>query len=244
MKKLHGKVAVVTGATSGMALATAKLFVEQGASVFITGRRQPELDAAVQVIGHDVTGVRCDSANLADLDRLFETVRRERGKLDILFASAGYAAPGPTLGTITEAHFDQNFNLNAKGTLFTVQKALPLLQDGASVIMTGTMATTKAVPGLSAYSASKAALHQFARVWSLELKSRKIRFHVISPGPINTPIVAGLTPGQVAGYEVQVPFSRMGEPVEIAEAALFLASDDSTFITGTELTVDGGISLT
>ena len=243
MKKLPDKVALITGATSGMGLATAQLFVEEGAYVFITGRRQDELDAAVRAIGQHVTGVRCDSANLADLDHLFEVIQREKGKLDILYASAGYAEPGPTLGNITEEHFDKSFDLNAKGTLFTVQKALPLLQDGASVIMTGTVANTKAMPGLSVYSASKQALPQFARVWSLELKSRRIRFNVISPGATNTAIMAGLPPEVFAAYAAMVPFGRVGEPADIAAAALFLASDDSAFITGQELNVDGAMAL-
>lgn len=243
MKKLQDKIAVITGATSGMALATAQLFVEEGAYVFITGRKQKELDAAVRVIGRQVTGVLCDSANLADLDHLYETVKAEKGRVDILYASAGYAEFGLPLGDITEAHYDAHFNLNAKGTLFTVQKALPLLTDGASVLLTGTANMTTVVPGTSLYSASKLALRQFVRTWSVEQKSRRIRFNIISPGPIDTPLLASLPPEAIAAIVAQVPFGHMGKPADIAAAALFLASDDSTFITGTEVNVDGGMTL-
>ena len=243
MKKLENKVAVITGATSGMALATAKLFVEEGAYVFITGRRQQELDDAVKSIGKNVTGVKCDSANLADLDNLFDMAKKEKGKIDILFASAGVGEFGFPIGAITEEHFDKNFNLNTKGTLFTVQKALPLLNDGGSVIMTGTAAISKVMEGMSIYSASKIALRVFARTWSVELKKRRIRVNVISPGPIDTAIVANAPKEMVDALIGMVPFNRIGEPEEIATAALFLASDDSKFITGVELNVDGGMSL-
>lgn len=244
MPKLANKVALITGATSGMALAAAKLFVEEGAYVFITGRRQAALDAAVQAIGQHVRGVCCDSANLADLDHLVEVVKREKDRVDVLYASAGFANPGPMLGAITEKEFANNFNTNTKGTLFTVQKLLPLLSDGASVLMTGTMANTKAIPGLSVYAASKTALVQFARVWSLELKDRKIRFNVLNPGPIDTALMAGISPEDRTAYAKQVPFDRLGKPQDIAAIALFLASDEASFITGQEINVDGGMGLT
>lgn len=243
MKKLENKVAVITGATSGMALATAKMFVQEGAYVFITGRRQQELDDAVKAIGNNVTGVKCDSSNLADLDTLFEIVKKEKGNVDILFASAGVAEFPFPIGAITEEHFDRNFNLNTKGTLFTVQKALPLLKDGGSIIMTGTAAIAKVMEGMSIYSASKMTLRVFARTWSIELKKRKIRVNVISPGPIDTAVMKGRPKEVVEGMLSMVPFDRIGEPEEIAAAALFLASDDSRFITGVELNVDGGMAL-
>lgn len=243
MERLENKVAIITGATSGMALATAKLFVEEGAYVFITGRRQQELDDAVKSIGKNVMGVRSDSANLADLDNLFDIVKKEKGKIDILFASAGVGEFGFPIGAITEEHFDKNFNLNTKGTLFTVQKALPLLNDGGSIIMTGTAAIGKVMEGMSIYSASKMTLRVFARTWSVELKTRKIRVNVISPGPIDTAIFAHAPKERVDAMVSMVPFNRIGEPEEIAAAALFLASDDSTFITGVELNVDGGMAL-
>ena len=243
MKKLENKVAVITGATSGMALATAKLFVEEGAYVFITGRRQKELDEAVSQIGKNVTGVKCDSANLADLDHLFEVVKNKKGHIDILYASAGFSEFGYPIGSVTEEHFDKNFNLNTKGTVFTVQKALPLLRDGGSVIMTGTAAISKVMEGLSMYSASKMALRVFARTWSVELKSRKIRVNVVSPGPINTAAMSHAPKEMIDGMVALVPFGRVGQPEEIAAAVLFLASDDSKFVTGVELNVDGGMAL-
>ncbi|WP_299287358.1 SDR family oxidoreductase [uncultured Mucilaginibacter sp.] len=243
MKKLENKVAVITGATSGMALATAKLFVEEGAYVFITGRRQKELDEAVKTIGSNVTGVQCDSANLADLDRLFETIKTEKGHIDILYASAGFGEFGNSIGSITEEHFDKNFNVNTKGTLFTIQKALPLFKDEGSIIMTGTAVISKVMEGMSVYSASKMALRVFARTWSVELKSRRIRVNVVSPGPINTAIIAHAPKETVDAIVAGVPFARLGQPEEIAAAVLFLASDDSKFITGVELNVDGGMAL-
>lgn len=244
MKKLQGKVAVITGATSGMALATAKLFVEEGAYVFITGRQQAALDEAVTAIGQQVTGVLCDSTNLADLDHLFEVVKTEQGRVDVLYASAGHAELGLPLETITEAQYEEHFNLNTKGTLFTVQKALPLLPDGAAVLLTGTASMTKAAPGTSLYGASKLALRQFVRTWTLELKARRIRFNIISPGPIDTPPMASMSPEALAAIVAQVPFGHVGKPADIAAAALFLVSDDSAFITGVELNVDGGMTLT
>ena len=243
MNKLANKVAVITGATSGMALATAKLFVEEGAFVFITGRRQKELDEAVKAIGKNVRGVKCDSANLPDLDMLFEIVKKEKGSIDILYASAGVGAFEFPLGGITEEHFDQLFALNTKGTVFTVQKALPLLRDEASIIMTGTAAISKVIPGMSIYSASKITLRVFARTWSVELKSRRIRVNVLSPGPIDTAVLKNAPKAVIDWLLAGVPFGRMGRPEEIADAALFLASDDSKFVTGVELSVDGGMAL-
>src|ERR1700722_13768337 len=187
MGKLKGKVAVITGGSSGMALASAKRFVEEGAYVFIMGRRQEQLDGAVKLIGRNVTGVRGDAANLEDLDRLFDTVKREKGKIDVLYASAGWGEAVP-LGEITEQHFDAVFGLNTRGTLFAVQKALPLFNNGGSIIMTGSVASVKGFPGFGVYSASKAALRSFARTWLNELKDRNIRVNVLSPGPIATPM--------------------------------------------------------
>src|SRR6202790_1294639 len=187
MEKLKNKVAVITGATSGMALATANLFVEEGAYVFITGRKQEALDEAVKLIGRNVTGVRGDAANLDDLDRLFDTVKREKGKIDVLFASAGRGDALP-LGEITEHHIDATFGLNTRGTLFTVQKALPLFNDGGSIIMPGSVASVKGFPGFGVYAASKAALRSFARTWLNELKGRNIRVNVLSPGQTDTPM--------------------------------------------------------
>ena len=240
MEKLKGKIAVITGATSGMALATARLFVAEGAYVFITGRRQPQLDAAVKEIGKNVTGVQGDAGNLADLDRLYETVKTKKGNIDVVFASAGIGDFGVPLGSITEEQFDKTFNVNVRGTLFTVQKALPLMRDGGSIIMTGSIAGVKGFPGLSVYSASKAAVRSFARTWTVDLKPRKIRVNVISPGTIDTGVFVGV-PAEIKDQFVSlIPMGRIGEPREIASAALFLASDDSSFVTGIELFVDGG----
>jgi NAD(P)-dependent dehydrogenase (short-subunit alcohol dehydrogenase family) len=242
MGKLDNKVAVVTGGSSGMALESAKRFVEEGAYVFITGRRQEALDEAVRLIGRNVTGVRGDAANLDDLDRLFDTVKREKGRIDVLYASAGIGE-GVPLGEITEKHFDATFGLNTRGTLFTVQKALPLLSDGASIFMTGSVASLKGFPGYSVYAASKAALHAFARGWLNELKARNIRVNVLHPGPIATPMQDQvLTEEAKRMFESLIPRGTMGRPEEIAAAALFLASDDSSFVNGLELSVDGGFS--
>jgi NAD(P)-dependent dehydrogenase (short-subunit alcohol dehydrogenase family) len=239
-KKLEGKIAVITGATSGMALATAKLFVEEGAYVFITGRRQEQLDDAVKEIGKNVTGVQGDAGNLADLDRLYETVKAKKGSIDILYASAGYGDFNVPLGSITEGNFDSTFNVNVRGTLFTVQKALPLMRDGGSIIMTGSIASAKGFPGLSVYNASKAAVRSFARTWTTDLKDRHIRVNVISPGTIDTGVFTGV-PQEVKDQFVSIiPMGRIGRPREIATAALFLASEDSSFVTGIELFVDGG----
>jgi len=238
--KLRGKVAVITGATSGLALATAKLFVEEGAYVFITGRRQAQLDEAVKAIGKNVTGVQGDAGKLADLDRLYQTVQTKKGKIDVLYASAGVGEFNVPLGSISEASFDDTFNVNVRGTLFTVQKALPLMTDGGSIVMTGSIASVKGFPGMSVYNASKAAVRSFARTWTVDLKSRKIRVNVLSPGSIDTGVFVGV-PKQVKDQFISlIPMARIGEPEEIAKAALFLASDDSSFVTGIELFVDGG----
>jgi NAD(P)-dependent dehydrogenase (short-subunit alcohol dehydrogenase family) len=242
MGKLEGKVAVITGGSSGMALASAKRFVEEGAYVFITGRRQKALDEAVKLIGRNVTAVRGDASNLDDLDRLFETVKREKGKIDILYASAGWGEAVP-LAEVTEQHFDKIFDLNTRGTLFTVQKALPLFNDGGSIFMTGSVASVKGFPGFSVYAASKAALRSFARTWLNELKGRNIRVNVLGPGPIATPMQEeAITPEAKQMFESLIPRGKMGQPEEIAGAALFLASDDSSFVNGLELNVDGGFS--
>jgi NAD(P)-dependent dehydrogenase (short-subunit alcohol dehydrogenase family) len=242
MGKLEGKVAVITGGSSGMALASAKLFVEEGAYVFITGRKQEQLDEAVKLIGRNVTGVRGDAANLDDLDRLFDTVKREKGKIDVLFASAGKGEAVP-LGEITEQHFDAAFNVNARGTLFTIQKALPLLNDGASIIMTGSNASVKGFPGWGVYAASKAALRSFARTWLNELKGRKIRVNLLVPGAIATPMQEEvLTKEAKEMFESLIPRGKMGQSEEVATVALFLASNDSSFVNGAELFVDGGMT--
>jgi len=240
MDKLKEKVAVITGATSGLALATAKLFVEEGAYVFITGRRKETLDEAIKAIGKNATGVQGDAGNLADLDRLYATVKTQKGHIDILFASAGVGDFNVPIGSVTEASFDNTFNVNVRGTLFTVQKALPLMRDGGSIIMTGSIAGVKGFPGMSVYNASKAAVRSFARTWTMDLKARKIRVNVISPGTIDTGAFVGV-PKEVKDQFVSlIPMGRIGEPHEIASTALFLASDDSSFITGIELFVDGG----
>ena len=238
MGKLQGKVAVITGGTTGIGLASAKLFVKEGAYVFITGRRQKELDEAVNAIGSNVTGVQGDIAKPADLDSLYERVKK-MGRIDVLFANAGVGEFVP-LESITEEHFDQTFNINVRGTLFTVQKALPLLNDGSSIILTGSVAGAKGTPAFGVYAASKAAVRSFVRTWTSELKERRIRSNVVSPGPVNTPIVARQRPEVMARIVSTIPMGRMGEADEIAKAALFLASDDSSFVTGIELFVDGG----
>jgi len=241
MGKLEGKVAVITGGSSGLALESAKRFVEEGAYVFIVGRRQEQLDEAVKLIGRNVTGVRGDVSNLDDLDRLFDTVKREKGKIDILFASAG-KGEAAKLGEITEEHFDAGFGLIVRGTLFTVQKALPLINDGGSVIMTGSVASVKGFPGFGVYAASKAALRSFARTWLNELKSRNIRVNVLSPGQVDTPDSQRLDKETREMFESLIPRGKMGRPEEIAAVALFLASDESSYVNGVELAVDGGFS--
>ena len=238
MGKLQGKVAVITGGTTGIGLASAKLFVKEGAYVFITGRRQKELDDAVKAIGSNVTGIQGDIARPADLDSLYERIKK-MGRIDVLFANAGIGAFVP-LGNITEDYFDETFNVNVRGTLFTVQKALPLLNDGASIILTGSVAGVKGTPAFGVYAASKAAIRSFVRTWTTELKDRGIRSNVVSPGPVDTPILTGQPPETIARIVSTIPMGRIGEADEIAKAALFLASDDSSFITGIELFVDGG----
>jgi NAD(P)-dependent dehydrogenase (short-subunit alcohol dehydrogenase family) len=238
MGKLQGKVAVITGGSTGIGLATAKLFVSEGAYVFITGRRQKELDQAVKAIGSNVTGIQGDVAKLADLDRLYQAVKA-KGRIDVVFANAGLAEFAP-LGSITEAHFDKLFDINVKGTLFTVQKALPLLNDGGSIILTGSDGGSKGTPALGVYGATKAAVRTFVRAWTVELKDRHIRSNVLSPGPTETPAMGQQPADAIARIVSTIPMGRMGEPEEVAKAALFLASDDSSFVTGIELFVDGG----
>ncbi len=246
MGKLEGKVAIVTGGSTGIGLATAQEFASEGAHVFITGRRQNELDAAVKQIGKNATAIQSDVSNLDDLDRLFATVKEEEGRIDVLFANAGVAEFVP-LGSITEEHFDKTFSINVKGLLFTVQKALPLFADGGSIILNASVAGSKGFEAFSVYSATKAAVRSFARTWTADLKPRKIRVNTVSPGPIETPILnkAVSTKEELiqlkASLASGVPLGRMGLPEEVAKAALFLASDDSSFVTGIELFVDGGM---
>jgi NAD(P)-dependent dehydrogenase (short-subunit alcohol dehydrogenase family) len=245
--KLTGKVAVITGGNSGIGLATAQRFVAEGAYVFITGRRQSELDAAVRQIGTNVTGVQGDVSHLADLDRLYATVKQQQGRIDILFANAGGGAFAP-LGAITEEHFDKTFNANVKGLLFTVQKALPLFTNGGSIILNASTAASTGSPAFSVYSATKAAVRSFARSWTLDLKERGIRVNAVSPGGTETPGLHGLTQTEAeqqqfqAGLIASTPMGRLGTPDEIAKAVVFLASDDSSYITGIELFVDGGMA--
>jgi NAD(P)-dependent dehydrogenase (short-subunit alcohol dehydrogenase family) len=247
MSKHQGKIAVVTGGSAGIGLASAQRLAAEGAHVFITGRRQPELDAAVKQIGKNATGVRGDVANLADLDRLYATVKQQKGHIDILFANAGIGEFAP-LGAITEEHFDKIFGANVRGLLFSVQKALPLLKDGSSIILNASIVSMKASPALSVYSATKAAIRSFARNWTLDLKDRKIRVNVVSPGPIDTPGLNGLAPDPETVKQFKavmvsgVPMGRLGTSDEVAKAVSFLASDDSSFVTGIELFVDGGMA--
>jgi NAD(P)-dependent dehydrogenase (short-subunit alcohol dehydrogenase family) len=238
-KKLEGKTAVITGGTEGIGLATAKLFVKEGAYVFIMGRRQKELDEAVKALGSNATGVQGDVAKMADLDLLYETVSKVKGRVDIIFANAGVGEFVP-FGEVSEEQFDKLFNINAKGTFFTVQKGLPLLNDGGSIILTGSVASVKGTAAFGVYGASKAAIRSFVRTWTTDLKDRRIRSNVVSPGPINTPLVNGLSADVIARMLSTIPMGRMGEPVEVAKAVLYLASDDSSFVTGIELFVDGG----
>jgi NAD(P)-dependent dehydrogenase (short-subunit alcohol dehydrogenase family) len=247
MNKLEGRIALVTGGNSGIGLATAKLFVNEGAYVFITGRREPELAAAVKEIGKNVTGVQGDVSNLDDLDRLFAQIKREKGKLDIVFANAGVARFA-RLGTITEEFYDSIFDINVKGMLFAVQKALPLLPDGASIILNSSIVGSKGLSMNSVYSATKAAVRSFARTWTTDLKDRHIRVNAVSPGSIDTPGLSDLLASSETGQQRlqmirnTVPLGRLGTPDEIAKAVVFLASDDSSFVTGTELFVDGGFA--
>ncbi|UYV59881.1 SDR family oxidoreductase [Pantoea dispersa] len=243
---LQDKIALVTGGTSGIGLATAQELAAQGARVFITGRRQAELDAAVASIGATATGIRADAAQLSDLDAVYAQIARQAGRLDILFANAGGGDMLP-LGAITEEHFDRIFSTNVRGVLFTVQKALPLLSDKASVILTGSTAAIQGTPGFSVYSASKAAVRNFARSWALDVKDRGIRINVVSPGPVQTPGLGGLVPedqrqGLFDALAAQVPLGRLGEPGEIGKVVAFLASDAASFINAAELFVDGSMA--
>jgi NAD(P)-dependent dehydrogenase (short-subunit alcohol dehydrogenase family) len=245
--KLNGKVALVTGGNSGIGLATAKRFVSEGAYIFITGRRQKELDTAVEEIGKNVTAVQGDVSNLADLDRLFAQIKKKKGKIDIVFANAGVAKYAP-LGKITEELYDSIFDTNVKGLLFTVQKALPLLRDGGSIILNASIVASKGLASNSVYSATKAAVRSFARTWTTDLKDRRIRVNAVSPGPIDTPGLRELLASSEVGKQrkemisVGVPLGRLGTPHEIANAVVFLASDDASYITGIELFVDGGFA--
>ena len=246
-QKLAGKIAVITGGNSGIGLATAKRFVEEGAHVVITGRREKELKEAAAFIKRNVTTVVGDVSRLEDLDRLYAVVKEKHGHIDILFANAGAGTIAP-LAVATEAHFDQTFDVNVKGLFFTVQKALPLFKDGGSIILNSSVSNVLGVPAFTAYAASKAAVRSFARGWTMDLKDRKIRVNSMSPGPIETPALenAGLTPEQAeqaaAQFVTQVPMGRRGKPEEIAAAVVFLASDESSYITGIDLAVDGGMA--
>jgi NAD(P)-dependent dehydrogenase (short-subunit alcohol dehydrogenase family) len=243
-KRLEGKIAVITGGSSGIGFATAQQFVNEGAYVFIMGRGQSEVDAAVRRIAKNVSGLQGDVSNLEDLDRLYNTVKQQKDRIDVLFANAGILEFAP-LGSITEFHFDKSFDINVKGLLFTVQKALPLFQDGGSIILTASVNASKGFEATSVYSATKAAIRSFARSWSIDLKHRKIRVNAISPGPIDTPMTRSMIQGE-SGEQLKnkllstMPLGRMGNPDEIAKAVSFLASDDSSFVTGIELFVDGG----
>lgn len=245
MTKLEGKVAVIIGGNSGIGLATAKRFVTEGAYVYITGRRKPELDAAIEQIGKNVTGVQGDISNLTDLDRLYATVQQQHGHLDVVFANAGVGEFAP-LGEITEEHFDKTFSINVKGILFTVQKALPFLQDGASIILTASTTSIQGMPAFSVYSATKAAVRSFARTWTVDLQTRHIRVNAVSPGLINTSGLSTLIPDEKqleqfkSSFAGTIPLGRLGDPDEIAKAVVFLASDESSFVSGIELFVDGG----
>lgn len=245
-KKLSAKIALVTGGTSGIGLASARELASQGATVYITGRRQEELDAAVALIGPAASGIRADASVLSDLDRVFSTIASESGRVDVLFANAGGGDMMP-LGAITEEHFNRIFATNVRGVLFTVQKALPLLTQGASIILTGSTAAVKGTANFSVYSASKAAVRNLARSWALDLKARAIRVNVVSPGPVRTPGLGGLVaPEQRQGLfdmlAADVPLGRIGEPEEVAKTVAFLASDDASFINAAEIYVDGGLA--
>lgn len=241
MSKLSGKIAVVTGGGRGIGLATARRFVEEGAYVFITGRRQAELDKAVALIGGNVKAVQGDVTSTADLDRLFETVRTGKGKLDILIAGSGVAEHSK-LEDITEAHFDKTFDLNARATLFTAQKAIPLMTDGGTIVLIGSIAGSIGTPGYTTYGATKAAMRSYARTWTNELADRGIRVNTLSPGPIDTAMMEGASDEVRKALVGMIPLGRMGKPEEVAAAALFLASDESSFIAGAELSIDGGMS--
>ncbi|WP_217596461.1 SDR family NAD(P)-dependent oxidoreductase [Cohnella sp. GbtcB17] len=240
--RFENKVVVITGGSDGIGLMTAKLFATEGAHVYITGRRQERLDEALKEIGHGAVGVQGDVGNFADLDRLYERIQRDHGRVDVLFANAGISESAP-LGGIEEAHFDRVFNTNVKGMVFTVQKGLPLMKDGGTVILTGSGSGSKGLPSLSIYSATKAAIRSFARTWTTDLKSRGIRVNVVSPGVILTPALETYlrdNEGAEEAMKQMTPFGRLGQPDEVAKAVLFLASDESSFIAGDELFVDGG----
>jgi NAD(P)-dependent dehydrogenase (short-subunit alcohol dehydrogenase family) len=245
--KLEGKIAVITGGNSGIGLATAKRFVTEGAYVFITGRRQKQLDLAVSEIGKNVMGIQSDVSNLADIDKIYNTVKDQKNHIDIIFANAGIAQFAP-LEKISEEHFDKIFSINVKGLLFTVQKLLPIFQEGGSIILNASIGSSKGVEETSVYSSTKAAVRSFARTWTVDLRHRKIRVNAISPGPIDTPIFSNLTQNEEQSEQFKknivntVPMRRMGTPDEVAKVASFLASDDSSYITGIELFVDGGLA--
>src|SRR5690348_8739253 len=244
MPRLKGKIAVITGGSSGIGLATANRFVKEGAYVFITGRRQAELDKAAAEIGSNVTAVKGDVANPNDLDRLYQSVAAKKGKLDILFANAGIADPVPTPDVTTE-HYDKTFGVNARGVFFAVQKALPLMKDGGSIIVNGSGVWQKGIPMYPTYGGTKAALRSFVRTWTAEFAGKGIRANVISPGPIETPILEGQfgenTDAMKERFKTMIPMGRIGKPEEVASAAVFLASDESSYITGIDLPVDGGV---
>jgi NAD(P)-dependent dehydrogenase (short-subunit alcohol dehydrogenase family) len=244
MPALQGKVAVITGGSSGIGLATAKRFVQEGAYVFITGRRQAELDKAVAEIGSNVTAVQGDVSNIDDLDRLFQEVAAKKGRLDVLFANAGIADPKATAAVSAE-HYDKTFDINTRGVFFAVQKALPLMKEGGSIILNGSGAWQKGIPIYATYSATKAALRSFVRTWTAEFASKGIRANVLSPGPVETPILEGQfgenTDAMRERFKAMTPMGRLGKPEEIAAAAVFLASDESSFVTGIDLPVDGGV---
>ncbi len=243
--KLEGKIALVTGGSSGIGLATAKQFIEEGAFVYITGRRQAELDIAVGTLGSQATGVRADASRLADLDALYAQIQQKKGRLDVLFVNAGGGSFAP-IGQITEEQYDQTFDTNVKGVLFTAQKALPLIPDGGAIVLNASIVSVQGTPNFSVYSASKAAVRSFARTWTSDLKDRKIRVNVVSPGPIDTPGLSGLAQNQeqkdalYAQLAASVPLGRLGKPEEIAKAVVFLASEDASYVAGVELFVDGG----
>lgn len=245
--KLEGKIAVITGGNSGIGLATAKRFVTEGAYVFITGRRQKQLDLAVSEIGKNVMGIQSDVSNLADIDKIYNTVKDQKNHIDIIFANAGIAQFAP-LEKISEEHFDKIFSINVKGLLFTVQKLLPIFQEGGSIILNASIGSSKGVEESSVYSATKAAVRSFARTWTVDLRHRKIRVNAISPGPIDTPIFSNLMQNEEQSEQFKknivntVPMRRMGTPDEVAKVVSFLASDDSSYITGIELFVDGGLA--
>jgi NAD(P)-dependent dehydrogenase (short-subunit alcohol dehydrogenase family) len=247
MGRLDGKIALVTGGTSGIGLATAKEFVNEGAYVFVTGRREAELTAAVRAIGRNAAGLQGDASNLGDLDRLFARIKREPGRLDVVFANAGVAKYA-AFGDITEELYDSTFDINVKGVLFTVQKALPLMPDGAAIVLCASIVASKGLPANSIYSATKAAVRSFARTWTTDLKHRRIRVNAISPGSIDTPGLNELLASSEVGEQRRkmisnaIPLGRFGTPAEVAKAVVFLASDDASYVTGTELFVDGGFA--